>query len=252
MRYYLVTGATSGIGEACVKKLANDDTCIIIVGRNQDKLSALKENLPGIIEPVPYDLDNIQDIEKIFAPCKEKQFKLNGMIYCAGADELRPIKSINTETMQSLMRINCFSFVRMCKYFYSKRYSADGSSIVAVSSLSSRMCDVGMVSYSMSKAALNAAVKTAAKEFTNRRIRVNAILPGGVSSRMSSEKGELLSDVVSTSSTTSKNTHSENKQPFGLIPCDDMARIICYLLGDEAKYMTGEIISVSGGLNHNL
>jgi len=242
MKSYIVTGATSGMGEACLRKLVGEGAFVIAVGRNREKLSELKREFSDNVETVNYDLDNLDDIESIFEVCKKQEIKLDGMIYCAGMDELRPVKSINVDSMQKLMRVNCFSFVKMCKCFYSKRYSKDGASIVAISSISSKLCDVGMISYSMSKAALNAAVKTMAKEFMGRKIRVNAILPGGVATKMSEEKGQLLSNIKM----------NKEIQGLGLIPVEDMTEIICEMLDDKTKYMTGELISVSGGIDYSL
>lgn len=248
MSNYLITGATSGIGEACAKVLSSPENRLILVGRNTEKLSYLSENLPGTIYPVKYDLINLMDISTIFNVVSADNFKLDGMIYSAGVDSAWPVKVNNTVKMQEIMTINCFAFVEMCRYFFSKKNSSDGASIVAISSLAAYLNETGNSAYSMSKAALNSAVKTIAKEFVRRRIRVNAILPGGVNTPMGNQKGEIIAASVSNND---RNTEGNDKQPLGAITGDDIAAMVEFLVSPNSTYLTGELLTVSGGRVHN-
>ena len=151
--------------------------------------------LPGQILCIKYDLEDIENISDIFRPIEEKGLKLDGFVYSAGKDASFPVKANRPMLMQSIMTVNCVSFVEMCRMFYSKRISNEGSSIVAISSIASLLNEKGMVAYSASKAALNSAVKTISKEFIRRRIRVNAVLPAGVSTAMAAEKTSLLEGI---------------------------------------------------------
>ncbi len=245
MKNYIITGASSGIGEACVRILASSENRLIVVGRNIEKLRSMATELDGEIIPVQYDLSNLGNIKDVFCPCQEKNFKLDGLVYCAGLDGTWPIKTNNYENMQKIMNVNCFAFVEMCKFFFSKRFSNDNSSIVAVSSIASLTAEKGMVAYSISKAALNTAVKTAAKEFSRRGIRVNAILPAGVQTPMADAKGELLK--VFASKPAEDEHPREEIQPFGMIPRDNIAEQLIYLLSDKARFITGELMVVSAG-----
>lgn len=244
---YLITGATSGIGEACVHKLAGNADGMILVGRNTDKLESLRKQYEGEtnIFPVAYDLLDLEHIGMVFDACKANKMRLNGMVYSAGMDGTWPVKVNDTAQMQRMMVVNCFAFVEMAKNFYKKRNSADGASIVAVSSIASLTAEVGMSGYSASKAALNSYVKTIAKEFVRRRIRVNAVLPGGVSTPMAEEKGKLLESMAGSGGTTDGNT--ENVQPLGMIPRDVIASQVQFLLSDESAYTTGELFTVGAG-----
>lgn len=246
---YLITGATSGIGESCVHKLSDDADAMVLVGRNADKLDALKKQYEGKVNifPVTYDLLDLEHIGTIFDVCKANKMKLTGMVYSAGMDGTWPVKVNNTAQMQQMMTVNCFAFAEMAKNYYSKRNSADGSSIVAISSLASLTADVGMSSYSASKAALNSYVKTTAKEFARRKIRVNAILPGGVSTPMAAEKEKLLESMVETGKT---GGGEENPQPFGMIPSDIIASQVQFLLSDESAFTTGELFTIGAGRSY--
>ncbi len=250
MSNYIVTGATSGIGETFVKSIASEDNRLIIVGRNAEKLDYFKNNLSGNIYTVKYDLRDLENIKTLFEPCVNENFKLDGLIYCAGIDEAWPIKVNNLTKMQEIMTVNCFAFVEMCRFFYSKRYSVDGAAIVAISSLASVLNEKGNSAYSMSKAALNSAIKTMSKEFGRRKIRVNAILPGGVDTPMGTAKGDLIALAKDNSVETIKD--SDNPQPLGGISAEAIVRMIEFLLGTEAQFCTGELMTISGGRVFNI
>lgn len=239
---YIIFGASSGIGKACVESLASEENQLVIVARRIDLLKEIADSSLGYVYPVQYDLNDLENIKDVFRICTEHQFKLDGMVYSAGMDGTWPVKVNNIRFMQQMMNINCFAFVEVSKYFYSKRYSNDGASIVAISSIASLTSEIGMVSYSASKAALNSVVKTMSKEFIRRNIRVNAVLPGGVATPMAEEKGQLLSGIAEVQIEDNKNP-----QKLGMIPASYIANEVRRLLSDESRYTTGEMAVISGG-----
>lgn len=235
----LITGATSGIGEACARQLSSlGDTCILL-GRNKDKLDILKRELGDKGIPYSYDLRDLDHIKDIFEYCKEKGFKLDGLIHSAGVNADCPVKVNNRQLMMEAMTVHCFAFAELGKYFISKRYSNDGAAIVAISSIASLNCDRGMAPYSASKAALNAYVKTMSKEFLRRGIRVNAILPGGVNTPMAEKKGQVLG--------TALDQQKEEAQPLGGIEALAIAKEAVHLLSRDSRYTTGSLLTISGG-----
>lgn len=102
-----------------------------------------------------------------------------------------------------------------------------------------------MSSYSASKAALNSYVKTMAKEFLRRKIRVNAILPGAVSTPMAREKESLLKHVTSVGK--GEVSVSDQAQSLGVIPSGIIASYVEFLLSDQSCYTTGELITIGAG-----
>lgn len=229
---YLIIGASSGIGEACARELAADDTTLVLVARNREKMLKLKDELPGRIYVAEYDLNDLNHISSIFDICATEGIRFDGMVFSAGVDGTWPIKTNNVQKMQEMMNVNCFSFVELSKSFYLRRNSNDGAAIVAISSIASKSLDKGMSAYCASKAALNSYVKIMAKEFISRKVRVNAILPAGVDTPMSRKKMELLSV----------------EDAGNLIPAENIAKQAAYLLSEEALYINGELLSVGAGL----
>ncbi len=235
----LITGATSGIGYEIACQFAREGADLVLTGRNEQKLSAMLTEFQGNAIAVPYDLMNTENIEKIFQITKEKIGKLDGMVHCAGMAENSIVKANDMDAMKRVMVLNAFSFVELGKYFSMKKYSNNESAIVAVSSIASILNDPGMVQYSASKAALNAEVKTMAKEFMKRKIRVNAILPANVNTEMFTSGVDVIEGFME---------KALERQPLGIIDPEQIAYLAEFLLSENAKYITGELFVISGGM----
>lgn len=237
----LVTGATSGIGWAVAGRLATEGAKIVAVGRNKEKLAELEQKFPDRIYPYAYDLLDLEHIQEIFVFCREKGFKLDGLVHCAGIAINSVIRANDIEEMEETMRINCFAFMELGKYFSMKKYSHDGAALVAISSVEAFKNEKGLSQYAASKAALNSVVKTMSKEFMRRKIRVNAILPANVKTPMMMNIARQIENYLEM---------AEEWQPMGLIEPEYIAYLAEYLLSDCARYMTGELVVMSGGLEY--
>ena len=90
----------------------------------------------------------------------------------------------------------------------------------------------------MTKSAINSAVKVMSKEFAKREIRVNAILPAHVMSKMASEDNDWNDSEIQ---------EIREKQALGIIPIEEIVSLIRFLLSDETKHMTGELLTISAG-----
>lgn len=237
----LITGATSGIGKTIAEQFAQEGARLVLVGRREEVLQELKNKLGSDTITVVCDLAQIENIEEIFKVCREKDCKLNGMVHCAGIADMCGVRMFESEDAVNMMKINTFSFVELCKRFATKKVSYDESSIVAISSISSLRNDSGMILYSMSKAALNSAIKTMSKEFVKRRIRVNGILPANVKTQMFLSGEDTFEDFMETA--------LEN-QPFGVIDTEQVSYLSEFLISNNSKYITGELIVMSGGMTY--
>lgn len=237
----LVTGATSGIGWAVAERLATEGAKIVAVGRNKEKLAELEQKFPDRIYPYVYDLLDLEHIQEIFAFCKVKGFKLDGLVHCAGIAYNCVIRTNIIEEMEETMRLNCFAFIELGKYFSMKKYSNDGGALVAISSIETFTNEKGLSQYAASKAALNSVVKVMSKEFAKRKLRVNAILPASVKTPMLMDTANQIENYMEM---------VEARQPLGLIEPDHIGYMAEYLLSDCARYMTGELVVMSGGLEY--
>ena len=160
MKYIMITGASSGIGEETARLLARqEDVTTILVARNEEKLKKLVNEFGGETKYLVYDLTDVWHIESCFIKCREWGIKL--------------------------------AFIELGKYFSKRKYSNDGSSIVVMSSMAAYEMEKGMAAYASSKAAVNAVVKVMAKEMADRRIRVNGVAPAFVATPMIKEDMDM-------------------------------------------------------------
>lgn len=234
MKKVLVTGASSGIGEATAKYLAKSGYELVLAARNEERLKQVCEQCGEYVHHYLCDLSDLHQISSIFAYCEEINCKLDGLVHCAGIAGNMPVRGIDIHSVIEMMNVNCMSFIELARCFINRKYSNEGAGIVAMSSLSSITCYPGTVAYSASKAALSAACKVLAKEAMKRKIRVNTIMPGYVRTPMM--EGMSEEDVC-------------KEQPLGFVEPEEVAYLIEFLLSDRAVHITGSSIPLSGGMN---
>ncbi len=236
----IVTGATSGIGKAMAQKFFAEGARIIAVGRNEaalQEISKVGENNSGIV-PFEADLAQLENVQAIFDYCKQNGWKIDGIAHCAGITLNVPLRVNNIEDTGRLFRINVEALAEICRMAASRRYVNEGASIVALSSTAALDGGKGIAVYSASKAAVSVLVKAAAKELIGRKIRVNAIAPAMVRTRMYEETIRELPDLKES---------LQWSQPLGLIEPENIAELASYLMSEKARYITGTTVVVGAG-----
>ena len=143
----LIVGASSGMGKEIAIELDNSGASVILVARDEDKLRTLKKQLSDRTLYFSCDVSNIETVKGIFDFCKENSKKLDGLVYTVGVCDMIPVRSMVADRALYSMNVNCVAFMELVKYYSSKRCSNDGSSIVAMSSYESTLCDKGQCSY---------------------------------------------------------------------------------------------------------
>ena len=245
MNKLLIFGATGGIGKACISSAIDKGDCrVVCIGNTTEHIDKLKEEFGDSCDYIETDLKKNDSVEEVFSKaCSPRNdeddiSKVCGVIYSAGIEGVRPLRVMTTDYFEDVMRINCSTFVQICKCMSSKKYSMDGASIVAISSMTAWSLSVGEGAYGISKAALNAAVQQASLELVGRKIRVNAVLPGSTDTEMFAKVRERIPDI---------DERLTIEQPLGLIDPKQVARMIDFLLSDDSLYITGACIPISGG-----
>lgn len=233
----LITGGSSGIGEAAARYLSSLGAAVILVARNEEKLSKVVNSLSNPGYYYVYDLEDGYHIENIFTFCREKGLKLDGLVHSAGFCSMAPVRMNRMDVAKKVMDVNCLAFLELGKYFSSQKYSNSHGGMVGISSIEAALCDKGQSTYAASKAALEAFVKVMAKEFAGRGLRVNAIAPAIIDTPM-----------LKNSQEAGRYSYEEIKeiQAFGVIDPIQIAYLIEFLLSDKASYITGACIPVSG------
>lgn len=234
----LITGASSGIGKETAIQMDRLGASTVLVARNEKALSDIKKQMQHPCHYFSYDLLDMENISTLFEKIAEDG-KLDGFIHCAGICQITPIKGLELQELVQQMNINTLSFFQMAKLFSMAKYSNKDSSVVAISSIAAYTAEAGMCAYAMSKAALNTEVRVMAKEFIRRRIRINAVMPAQVISKMG-EKDNIWAEEELKS--------VKEYQPLGAIPIDQVVSSIEFLMSNEkAGYITGECLAITGG-----
>jgi NAD(P)-dependent dehydrogenase (short-subunit alcohol dehydrogenase family) len=163
----------------------------------------------------------------------------DGIVYAGGKGGVRPLKLNSTEFVHDLFHANVFTFFELVRLVLKKRLINEGASVVALSSVSSIKGLKSKSVYSASKAALDAAVRGMAAELADKKIRVNSIQKGWVSSDMNL-------DFIQSSMAINKDNDFE-KQLLGAIEPEELANLTVFLLSDQVRTLTGTNILLDGG-----
>lgn len=241
-KHILVTGASSGIGRGCALLFSQLGAKVTLMARNQERLQQTLDSMSGEGHNiVVYDLDDVDGIEIQIKEIVQQHGKLDGLMYCAGDCYRYPLSVCKPDLMRKSMQINYFAFVEMLRCISKKRNSNDGASLIGVTSDSSLRGDKCLLTLSASKAAMNNAVRCAARELAVRKIRVNAISASYVvGSRMVQETIEAFGSAQ-------VDKIVEEQQPLGVGQPKDIANAAAFLLSEDANFITGTIMLVDGG-----
>ena len=234
-RKVLVTGASSGIGQATAIYLSQLNAICVLTGRDEKRLNETLEKLSGKgHSALSMDLAEEEDLTRLFDFAVADGKKLNGLVHSAGASKIIPILLLKRPMLEQEMRINYFAFMELVRLFAKNKY-ASGGSIVGISSIAATQPEKGQTNYTASKAAMIAATQALAIELAPKKIRINTILPGCVQTRMADyfEEDELNAIM--------------KRQLLGMIQPEDVAKMCAFLVSDMSKFSTGRQFYMDGG-----
>ncbi|WP_238946683.1 SDR family oxidoreductase [Seongchinamella unica] len=236
----VVTGGASGIGEATVRALVKEGAGVVIADLQRELGEALATELGDRAVFCQTDVTREVDIELAVATAVKRFGCLSGMVHCAGVvGAVGSITDTSVEAYQRTMDIHCKGALLCVKH--AARVMGEGSAIVTISSTAGLLGGQGPHVYTMAKHAVIGLTRSAASELMARKIRVNAVAPGGTVT-------PLVNHLAGVDADTTAAVLAE-QSPLG-IACmpEDIAAAILYLLGPESRYVTGHTLTVDAGL----
>lgn len=230
MKTALITGGARGIGRAIAENLARDHR--VAITYNSTPPIALLQTFPEI-KAIQADLSDANSPAQIIDKALDALGQIDLIVNNAGAIEMTPIDGVDIAAETRLMSVNLIA--PMALLSAAIPHLARGASVVNISSSNAVLPAMGAAGYSASKAAMNTWTRGAAKELGSKGIRVNAVAPGAIERIESPRPAELVAKFVEMTA-------------LGRIGIpEDIAKAVRFLASDEASFITGQILDVSGG-----
>lgn len=240
---FLVTGASSGIGKALSRNIAAHGGSVVMVARSRDQLeetaSKMEHTKDHLI--IDYDLTDFEHYKDVFRFIKNEGIRLDGLVHCAGIAEVLPLRVMNRSNAMKLFDIHYFAFIELVRY-YAQRSVSDGGSIVGVSAMNAHTPQKCMTAYAAAKSAMESACRTLALELTEKGIRINSVVVGGVATDIAKHIGEAVTAVGSS------YENPVQRQLLGMEQPEQIADVISFLLSEESSCITGRAMYADAGL----
>lgn len=241
----IVTGAARGIGAAIAEKLAKDGMNVAVNIRSEEQIETIGkpfvEKLCGYgveAECFAADVSDFEQCKSMVEKVKARFGTIDGLVNNAGITRDGLLARMTEEAYDSVISANQKSVYNMMKNVCSVMMKQKSGKIVNISSVVGIYGNSGQFNYSASKAAIIGMTKSAAKEFGSRGININAVAPGFIETPMTDKLSETQKEELVKAIALRRYGKPE-----------EVAALVSFLLSDEAAYITGQVIEISGGLS---
>ncbi|MDM8334977.1 3-oxoacyl-[acyl-carrier-protein] reductase [Wolbachia pipientis] len=236
-RKFLVTGASGGIGQAIVEVMYKARATLCISGTRKEALERIAKQHEKNMYVLPCDLLNTEEVNQLVNRANELMEGFDGLVCNAGITQDGLLLRMTDEAWHKVIDINLSSTFKLNREACKKLVKNNWGRIVNISSIVGLTGNAGQVNYAASKAGIIAMSKSIAKEVASHNITVNCIAPGFINTKMT----EVL-------------TEKQKKKILDNIPMkrmgtgEEVAAGVLFLASDEAKYVTGHVLNINGGL----
>jgi NAD(P)-dependent dehydrogenase (short-subunit alcohol dehydrogenase family) len=243
----VITGGGSGIGLDVARVLLADGTRVTIVGRSADRLAQARAQLHAegldvtLLSEAPGDMSDEEQCQAVMATAAAVTGQLDAVVACAGEPrgQMAPVTELELAEWSSVFDNNVVATMLTLKYGARQLVRAGGGSFVAVSSISAQLCARFAAPISSAKAAVEQLCRIAAVELGPSDVTVNVVRPGLVQVPRQDLPAAIAQDFVAA---IPLHRLGETR---------DIAGMIRFLIGSEARWLTGQVISVDGGQSLN-
>jgi 2-hydroxycyclohexanecarboxyl-CoA dehydrogenase len=236
----VVTGGASGIGKATAFLLAREGARVLIGDIDEAggrAVAAEAEAQQLAVEYLPLDLTMPQSIDAFTAAVHQRSAAADGLVNGAGWDQIQPFLENPPEIWDRVIAINLMGAVRLTRGLLPPMVAARAGKIVNISSDAGRVGSMGETVYAAAKGGLIAFTKSLARELARYQINVNCVCPGPTDTPLFQRQPERMKEALT------------RAIPFRRIALPiEIARAVLFFLSRNADYITGQVLSVSGGL----
>ncbi|HEX9940930.1 MAG TPA: 3-oxoacyl-[acyl-carrier-protein] reductase [Thermoanaerobaculia bacterium] len=239
-RTALVTGASQGIGEAVAKLLARQGARVVVAARNEERLRALASWIDaggGCARPLALDVSQPETFGERLKSLPEDFATVDILVNNAGVTADNLLARMPLEDWERVLRTNLTGAFALTKEVLRGMMKRRWGRIVNVSSVVGMMGNAGQANYAASKAGLIGFTKSLARELGSRNITANVVAPGYIQTAMTENLPEASREEL---------TGAIALKRLGTV--DDVAWAVLFLASEEAGYITGHTLNVSGGL----
>lgn len=238
MKNALVTGGSGGIGAAICRRLAADD-CRVFIHAHRGIAAAQQladeiNAIGGHAQALAFDITDRSAVENALAPLLETQ-PIQILVNNAGIHDDAVLPGMRAEQWHRVIEVSVHGFFNVTQPLLMPMIRSRWGRIINLSSIASLTGNAGQVNYSAAKGALNAATKSLAREVATRGITVNAVAPGIIDTTMS-EAAFDAAEIARLVPMKRAGTPAE------------VADLIGFLVSPQAGYITGQVISINGGM----
>ncbi len=236
----VITGGAQGIGKAAVKRFAEEGAVIIIWDINEGKANAVIEELKSISKEIEFQKVNVTSLESVTEAANkivQKHKKIDILINNAGITRDASFIKMTEEQWKQVIDVNLTGVFNCTKAIAPIMVEKKFGRIVNTSSVVGLYGNFGQTNYVAAKSGIIGMTKVWARELGKKGINVNAVAPGFIATEMVDTVPEKVIEML------------KEKTPLGKLgDPEDIANAYLFLAGDEAKYITGTVLSVDGGL----
>jgi NAD(P)-dependent dehydrogenase (short-subunit alcohol dehydrogenase family) len=239
-RIAVVTGATGAIGSATARRLVAGGWHVALLGRDRERVGALAAELGPPAVAFVADLTVSSAVDAAFDEAVGRLGPPHALVHAVGSTMLKPVHALSDAEIEAVLAVNLLSAFYATRAFVRIAPRGRPASILLFSSAATRIGLINHEAIAAAKGGIDGLVTSAAATYAARGIRVNAIAPGLVRSRMT----ERLVENEATLRV------SEAMHPLGRIgDAADVAALAAFLVSGEAGWITGQVIAVDGGLS---
>ena len=236
----VVTGAGRGIGRAIALKLAEAGSNVVCLSRTEANSQKVADEIAALGRQswaVAVDVGDTAAVEAAVAKILEDTGGVNILVNNAGVTRDGLLMRMSEADWDTVLDTNLKAAFTLTKAFARPMRKADNARIINISSVVGLMGNAGQANYAASKAGLIGFTKSCAKEFATSGITVNAIAPGFIATDMTDELSDKVKDAIKANIPMGE---------FGEV--NDIAEAVAYLAGPGARYVTGQVLTVDGGM----